>query len=166
MTIFSVAGGERALTVRYVPLVAWSFVALAAFGVIQILVRIASGLTPLNLGSLVALAVLLGFTGFVAYSGGELVLATFDRNADLVRVRSYGLTGLKLEERRLSEVTGLDIRILRRAQHRVELRFKSGERLPLTRYYVVTLNNRGLERLSSLLGVKPKLIDPVRGLGV
>lgn len=164
MTIFSVVGGEGAVTVRYVPVVAWAFVCLAAYGVGQIIARMAAGLTPVSPGTLMALAVLLGFTLFIIYTGGQLVVASFDRAADLLRIRCYGLTGRRVEERRLTDVVGLDVRVLRRAQHRVELRLASGERLPLTSYYVVTLNSRGLARLSELLGVQPTIIQSERSL--
>lgn len=162
MTIFSVAGGERAVTVRYVPVVAWAFVGLAAYGAGRIVARLLAGLTPVGPGSLMALAVLLGFTLFVVYTGGQLVVASFDRAADRVLVRRYGLTGRQLEERRLSDVVGLDVRLLRRAQHRLELRLSSGERLPLTSYYIVTLNTRGLMRLAGALGLQPTVIEPPR----
>ena len=162
MTIFSVAGGERAVTVRYIPVVAWAFVGLSGYGVSQIIGRIAAGLTPLGPGALVALAVLVGFTLFILYAGGQLVLASFDRGADLVRVRRYGLTGRQVEERRLSDVVGLDVRVLRRAQHRIELRLSSGERLPLTSYYIVTFSNGGLARLAGVLGMQPNVIEPPR----
>lgn len=162
MTIFSVAGGERAVTVRYLPVAAWAFVALAAYVAAQIVAAMAAGQTPVDAGSLVALAALVAFTLFIVYAGGQLVVASFDRAADLVRVRRYGLTGRQVEERRLGDVVGLEVRVLRRAQHRIELRLSSGERLPLTSYYVVTFNNRGLDRLSGVLGVQPTVIEPRR----
>lgn len=162
MTLFTVAGGERSVTVRYVPLMAWAFVALAAYGAVQIVRGMATGLAPASPGALLALAVLVGFTLFIVHTAGQLVVASFDRAADLVRVRRYGLTGRQLEERRLSEVVGLDVRMLRRAQHRVELRLSSGERLPLTSYYVVTFNSSGLSRLAGALGLQPTMIEPPR----
>lgn len=158
MTIFNVAGGERALTVRYLPVVAWSFLAVAIYGVANVVQRMLDGRTPVNAGSLVALAALVGFSLFVFYTGGEVVVATFDRAADQVRVRRFGLTGLHIESRRLSQLAGLDVRVLRRAQHRLELRFASGELLPLTSYYVVTLNSNGLRRLCAMLGVEPTVV--------
>lgn len=163
MTIFSVVGGERAVTVRYVPVVAWGFAVLTAYGVAQIIGRMAAGLTPVAPGPLMSLALLIGLAGFILYSGGQLVVADFDRAADAVVVRRYGLAGFSRDERRLSEVRGLDIRILRRAQHRLELRFASGERLPLTSYYTVTFNQRGLRRLSALLGVEPTIVQQAGG---
>jgi hypothetical protein len=161
MTIFSVTGGERALTVRYVPVVVWAFVGLAAYGVGLLVVGMLAGRQPATPGALGATALLLAFTLFVAFAGGELVVASFDRPADRLRIRRYGLRGLTRTERRLSDLAGLEVRVLRRAQHRVELRFRSGERLPLTPYYVVSLNGRGLRRLSALLGMEPTLaVEP------
>ncbi len=162
MTIFSVAGGERAVTVRYVPVATWSFVALSAYVGAQIVAAMAAGLTPPGPGGPIALIALLAFTLFILYAGGQLVVARFDRAADLVRVRRYGLTGRQVEERRLSDVAALEVRVLRRAQHRIELRLKSGERLPLTSYYVVTFNNRGLDRLGSVLGMQPTVVEERR----
>jgi hypothetical protein len=155
MTIFSVLGREPVLTVRYVPALAWAFGVLAAYGVGSVIAGMAGGRIPVQAGSLFALLGLIGFTAFVLVSGGQLVLARFDRAADMVQIRRYGLTGFVHEERRLSEIVGLELRLLRRAQHRIELRFRSGERLPLTSYYVISFNNRGLDRLSALLGIAP-----------
>lgn len=162
MTIFSVAGGERAMTVRYIPVVVWGFGALAAYGVGDIVARMVDGRLPVSAGTLGALLLLIAFAGFVLYTGGQVVFAEFDRAADRVRVRRYGLSGRSVDERRLSELAGLEVRVLRRAQHRVELRFKSGERLPLTSYYVVTLNTRGLRRLSQMLGMEPTMAEAQR----
>jgi hypothetical protein len=162
MTIFSVAGGERNMTVRYIPVVVWGFAALAAYGVGDIVARMLDGRLAVSAGSLGALLLLIAFAGFVLYTGGQVVFAEFDRAADMVRVRRYGLGGRSLDERRLSELAGLEVRVLRRAQHRVELRFKSGERLPLTTYYVVTLNTRGLRRLSRMLGIEPTMAEARR----
>jgi hypothetical protein len=158
MTIFSVTGGERALTIRYVPVVVWAFGAVALWGVALILARLLDGRQPLTAGAIGAALVLLGFTLFVGFAGGELVVATFDRAADTLRIRRYGLRGASRAERRLSELAALEVRVLRRAQHRIELRFRSGERIPLTSYYVVSLNSRGLRRLSALLGIEPTLV--------
>ena len=160
MTMFSATGNEKVFTVRYVPVVAWAFMALTAYGVSQIIGRMLSGLTPVGPGSLIALAALVGMALFVFATGGQLVVASFDRAADQVLVRRYGLRGRAVDDRRLSELVGLDVRILRRAQHRLELRFSSGERLPLTPYYVVSLNNRGLLRLGEALGLQPTIVQP------
>lgn len=163
MTIFSVAGAERAVTVRYIPVVAWLFGVLAAYGVSDIVARMLDGRLPIAVGSVSSLLLLIAFTGFILYTGGQLVFAEFDHAADLVRVRRYGLDGGSLTERRLSDLAALEVRLLRRAQHRLELRFKSGERLPLTYYYVVTLNSRGVHRLAELLGVELALAETPAG---
>lgn len=164
MTIFSVTGGERALTVRYLPVAVWAFAALAVAGVGALVAAMVAGRQPATAGALGATALLLAFTLFVAFVGGELVVATFDRAGDRVRIRRYGLRGASSTERRLSDLAGLEVRVLRRAQHRIELRFRSGERLPLTPYYVVSLNGRGLRRLSALLGMEPTLAEEPRRL--
>jgi hypothetical protein len=157
MTIFSVTGGERALTVRYLPVAVWLFVAAAIYGLGILVTGMLAGRQPATAGALGATALLLAFTLFVALVGGETVVASFDRAADRVRIRRYGLKGLSSTERRLSDLAGLEVRVLRRAQHRIELRFRSGERLPLTSYYVVSFNGRGLRRLSALLAMEPTL---------
>lgn len=159
MTIFHVAGAERSLVVRYIPVLAWSFAILAAFGIGDILSRLFDGRMAAGPGTGLGLALLVGFTGFVLYVGGQFVVASFDRASDTVRIARYGLQGRALFERRLSEVVGLDIRVLRRAQHRVELRLASGERLPLTTYYVVSLTTGGLERLSQYLNLEASIIQ-------
>lgn len=161
MTIFSVAGHERAVTVRYVPILAWGFSALAAYGVADVVGRMLDGRIAVTLASVGALGLLLAFTLFILYTGGQIVFASFDRAADAVRVRRYGLSGFSTTERRLSELAAVEVRVLRRAQHRVELKFASGERLPLTTYYVVSFNTRGLRRLGELLGIEPTLVAPV-----
>jgi hypothetical protein len=163
MTIFSVAGGEPALTVRYVPVLAWAFGALTAYGVGDVLRGMGASVVPVNAGSIMALLALVGFALFVLATGGQLVVARFDRPADSIVVRRYGLTGRLIEERRFSDVVGLELRVLRRAQHRLELRFRSGERLPLTSYYVVSFNNRGLARLSAMLGIAPTIAAVEQG---
>jgi hypothetical protein len=157
MTIFSVTGGERALTVRYLPVAVWAFAAVALYGLGILVTGLLAGRQPATAGALGATALLLAFTLFVALVGGEAVVATFDRAADRVRIRRYGLRGFGSTERRLSDLAGLEVRVLRRAQHRIELRFHSGERLPLTSYYVVSFNSRGLRRLSALLGMEPTM---------
>lgn len=165
MTIFSVTGGERALTVRYLPVVAWAFGALAAYGIADICARLLDGRIAASAGSLGALLLLIGFAAFVLVSGGQFVRAEFDRARDSLRIRRFGLSGVSRTERRLSELVGIDIRLLRRAQHRIELRFRSGERLPLTSYYIVSWNNSGVRRLASLVGIEPTVVrgEPAPG---
>jgi hypothetical protein len=165
VTIFSVAGGKSAVTVRYIPVVTWAFAAVAAYGVADIVARMADGRIPISPATLGSLLLLVAFAGYVCFIGGQVVFATFDRAADLVLVRRYGINGFSRTERRLSEITGLEVRVLRKAQHRVELRFASGERMPLTSYYVVTFNTRGIRRLSEMLGVEPSLAEEARPQG-
>jgi hypothetical protein len=165
VTIFSVTGGERAVQVRYIPVVTWAFGALAAYGVVDVCRRLIDGRLAPSVGSIGALLLLIGFALFVLYTGGQLVLASFDRADDSVRIRRYGLGGASRTERRLSELAGIDVRLLRRAQHRIELRFRSGERLPLTPYYIVSWNNGGVQRICALAGLQPTIVrgDPTPG---
>ncbi len=160
MTIFSVIGNEQQLTVRYLPVLSWAFVGLALFGCSDIVRRINDGRQELNAGTVLALAVLLGLALFVMATAGQLVVIRFNRRADQLRLRRYGLHGRATVERQISDLVGLDVRVLRRAQHRLELRFKSGERLPLTPYYVVSFNPNGMGRLSRMLGISPTVLNP------
>lgn len=159
MTIFSVTGGERAVTVRYLPLLTWAFGVVALYGIVDLIARLFDGRIVPSAGSLGALGLLIGFAAFVLYSGGELVIASFDRATDTIQIRQYGVTGFGSIKRRLSELVGIEVRLLRRAQHRIELRFRSGERLPLTRYYIVSWNSGGLRRLSRLMGIEPTVVQ-------
>jgi hypothetical protein len=162
MTIVAVTGDAQALTLRYVPVLAWAFGALAAYGVASVLAQMRAGVLAVGLGSLFALVLLIGFTLFVLATSGQFVVARFDRPADTVRLRRYGVVGVFRAERRLSDLVGLDLRRLRRAHHRIELRFRSGERLPLTQHYVISFNHRSLRRLSALLRIEPTLAEPQR----
>lgn len=162
MTIVHLTGGERRLMVRYLPVLTWSFTALALFGIGDIVARMLDGRLPVAAGPITAIAILLAMIGFVLYTGGHLVVATFDREHDAVRIARYGLQGRKVDDRRLSDVVGLDVRLLRRAQHRLELRMRSGERVPLTPYYVVSFGMAGVPRLSGFLGFEPTLVQQGR----
>jgi len=162
MTIVHFTGGERRLMVRYLPVLTWSFAILALFGIGDIAARMLDGRLPVAVGPFTAIAILLAMTGFVLYTGGHLVVATFDREQDAVQIARYGLKGRAVDTRRLSDVVGLDVRLLRRAQHRLELRMRSGERVPLTPYYVVSLGMAGVPRLSGFLGFEPTLVQQAR----
>lgn len=162
MTISSVAGSERTLSIRYIPLLTWGFCAAAATGVGAVLVAMVEGRQPIDAGSVGALLLLLGFAVFIFASGGQYVVATFDRDKDALQIARYGIRGRSITSRILSDVVGLDVRVLRRSQHRLELRMRSGERLALTPYYVVAFSSRGIERLAALLGIEPNLVTPPR----
>jgi hypothetical protein len=159
-----VTGGDarQTLSIRYFPLLAWSFVALAAYGISTIFIAINDGRQPVNEGVIAAVALLVIFTMFVAATAGQFVTTTFDRSRDLVRIARYSIRGRLIIERPLSEVVGLQVTVLRRAQHRLELQFRSGERLPLTPFYVVTFSNSAMHKISALLGVEPKIEHKVR----
>ncbi|PDV97566.1 hypothetical protein [Candidatus Chloroploca asiatica] len=162
MTLFLLSGDRYNLNLRYLPLMVWLFVGLVIYGVVDIVTRMVDGRAPADIGGLTALALLISLGLFALHKGGEMVLASFDRGGDLIRIQRYGMTGRVVLERPFSELVAMDVRVLRRSQHRVELRFRSGERLPLTPYYVVTFNSGGLNRLASLLEVEPTLIAPVK----
>lgn len=158
MTIFSVIGDHRLLIARYLPIMTWFFAALTAYGVADVLTRLNDGRLAAGFGPLLGLATLIALALYALAAGGQFVVASFDRAADRVRVRRYGIDGFSTIDRPLSDVASLEVRVLRRAQHRIELRFRSGERLPLTRYYVVTINRHGLEQISAMLRLEPQIL--------
>ncbi len=159
MTISLLRGGESRLTLRYIPLLAWSFIGLTLYGAGAILAQVACGARALGGGTLGGLAMLVALALLAALSVGQLVVCRFDRAGDELRIARYGLRGRAVQTRPLSEVVGLDVRVLRRAQHRLELRLRSGERLPLTPYYVLAFGAGGIERLAALLGVEPAVVQ-------
>lgn len=162
MTVVHLIGGERRLAVRYLPVLAWSFAILAGFGIGDIIARMLDGRLAVGAGPFTSIALLGAMTGFILFTGGHLVVATFDRERDAVQITRYGLAGRTVEVRRLSEVAGLDVRILSRAQHRLALRMRSGERLLLTPYYVVSFGMPGVARLSAFLGIEPTMVREER----
>lgn len=159
MTIQSINESPDTLTLRHFPILSWSFIAVALYGISTIVAAMIAGRQPADGGSFFALALLGGFTLFVAIIGGGVSTAHFDRRAGVVRLAGYSLLGRRVQERRLDEVVGLQVRVLRRSQHRVELQLRSGERLPLTSHYVVTFGTRGIARLSAYLGLDPELVS-------
>lgn len=128
-------------------------------GIGDIIARLLDGRLAWGSGSLVAIVALAGFALFTLFTGGQFVRIVFDRDADRIDLHQYGLRGIQITRRRISDLSGLDVRILRRAQHRIELRFRSGERLPITPYYIVSLRHQGLKRISALLGMQPTIIQ-------
>ncbi|RRR68084.1 MAG: hypothetical protein EI684_18005 [Candidatus Viridilinea halotolerans] len=161
MFICSVTGDTQHLRVRYVPVAAWGFTLLVAFGIADIVGRVFDGRIVDLDGPLAAVAGLAGFAFFILYNGGQFVSIGFDRANDTLDLHHYGLKSLHTQ-RRISEVTALEVHILRRAQHRIELRLRSGERLPVTPYHIISITNRGLKSMSSLLGMEPTMIAPSR----
>lgn len=159
MTLQLTGGDARqTLTVRYVPLLAWTFIGLLVYGISTIIAAINDGRQPINEGVVSAIMVLIGFAIFVAFTTGQVAITTFDRANDLVRVTQYGLRGRVLKERPLSEVVGVQVRVLRRAQHRLELLMRSGEQIPLSPYYVVTFSNQAMHKISALLDVEAQVV--------
>ncbi len=163
MTLQLTGGDARqTLTVRYFPLLAWAFVALASYGISTIFIAINAGRQPVTEGVIGAVALLVIFTMFVAATAGQFAITTFDRASDLVRIARYGVRGRVIIERPLSEVVGVQATVLRRAQHRLELQFRSGERVPLSPYYVVTFSNSAMNKISALIGVEPQIVQQPR----
>ncbi|NNJ09478.1 hypothetical protein EKD04_003955 [Chloroflexales bacterium ZM16-3] len=158
MTINLIQGGESRLTLRYVPLLAWSFICLTLYGVGTLVAEVLAGARAMDNGTMIGLAALITLVLLAAVTAGQFVVCSFDRGGDEVRVASYGLHGRAVQTRPLSEVVGVDVRVLRRAQHRLELRLRSGERLPLTPYYVVAFGTSGIERIGTMIGVEPVTI--------
>ncbi|NTV63452.1 MAG: hypothetical protein HGA65_07935 [Oscillochloris sp.] len=154
MTINLVQGDTERLTLRYIPLLAWAFIGLILYGIGQVVLGHVGGLAGLGSSKLFGLAALLAIAIATMLAAGQLVVCHFDWGDDEVRIVRYGLHGRAAHSRRLSEVVGIDIRVLRRTQHRVELRLRSGERLPLTPYYVLALSTGGVARLGARLGVE------------
>lgn len=167
MTIQSISQSSDSFTVRHFPLLVWLFIGVTCYGIASIVAAMLAGRQPSDAGTFLALAMLGGFTLFVAVTGAQVTTAHFDRRAGTVRIRRYGLLGRAGEERPLADVVGLNVRVLRRSQHRLELRMKSGELLPLTPHYIVTFGSGGIFRLAAFLGVDPEIISaqPVRGPG-
>jgi hypothetical protein len=163
MSIQSIRESPDALTLRHFPILSWSFIAVSIYGLSSIVAAMIAGRQPANSGSFIALALLGGLTLFVALSGGGVNTARFDRRAGTLLLRSYGLLGRRAQERRLDEIVRLQVRVLRRSQHRVELQMRSGERLPLTSHYVVTFGSGGITRLSAYLGLEVEILSAQDG---
>ncbi|NCC34189.1 MAG: hypothetical protein EOM24_19595, partial [Chloroflexia bacterium] len=92
MTLFLLSGDRYNLNVRYLPLMVWLFVGLVIYGVVDIVTRMVDGRAPADIGGLTALALLISLGLFALHKGGELVVASFDRGSDAIRISRYGLT--------------------------------------------------------------------------
>lgn len=160
MTIQTVHQASERLTIRYFPALVWVFVLLIVYGVVTIIGEILGGARQATLGPLLSIAMLATLAAIAAFSGGAFVACTFDRDRDLAQIRRFGLRGAERIERKLSEVTAIEVEVLRRSQHRIILQLRSGERLPLTPYYLVSpFGAHGIDRLSRLLNMEPKMIQ-------
>jgi hypothetical protein len=158
MTIQTVHQSSERLTIRYFPALVWIFVLLIIYGVGTIIGEIAGGARQATAGPLLSIAILAILAAITAFSGGAFVICTFDRGRDLVAIRRFGLRGAEHIERKLSDVTAIEVEVLRRSQHRIILQLRSGERLPLTPYYLVSpFGAYGINRLSLLLNLEPKI---------
>lgn len=159
MTLLSVRGGERTLTLRYVPVLPWAFMAVTLVGVGQVVAALLAGRLDAGIGPAIALTLLVGMVLAVALTSGQLAALTFDRARDLVCLRRYGLRGRSVVERPLSEVVDVEVFVLRRGLHRLELRMRSGERLAVTEHYNLVVGSGWLRRLGTYLGLDPTIVD-------
>lgn len=160
MTIQTVHQASGRLTIRYFPALIWVFVLLIIYGVGEIIGEIVGGVRQATPGPLISIALLVILAVVAALSGGSLVVCTFDQGRDIAQIRRFGLRGVERIERKLSEVTGIEVEVLRRSQYRIILQLRSGERLPLTPYYLVSLfSAHGINQLSALLGVAPTIVQ-------
>jgi hypothetical protein len=160
MAFQSTHRSAQALQMRFMPLLAWAFLGFASYGIGTIIYDVATGRTVLDNGIVFALLALGTMVVFIAWSGSQFVIANFDAQHDRFRITRYDLRGRSIREHPLSEIVGIEIRFLRRALHRIEIQLRSGERVALTEYYVVGLSDKGVKRLSLLLGLEPKYISP------
>ncbi|WP_448338357.1 hypothetical protein [Chloroflexus aurantiacus] len=159
---FAQRNPER-LTIHFIPWLTWSFVGLVAYGVGTIAQSIVTGNQPLTGGTAIAVALLVGMAFFALITGGQLGICQIDYRRNLVTVTSYGLLGRRHQERQLADVKGLEVRILRRAQYRLLLALRSGERLPLAPFYLISFSDQGIRRIAEALNVEPELIPEKPG---
>ncbi len=147
------------VTVHFIPWLTWSFAGLVVYGVSTIVQPIIAGSQPLTGGIALSVALLVGMVLFTLITGGQLGICQIDHRRNMITVTSYGLLGRKRQERKLSDVKGLEVRILRRAQYRLLLALRSGERLPLAPFYLISFNDHGIRRIAAALNVEPQLIQ-------
>lgn len=162
MTWQLVQGSPDLVTVRFIPWLTWSFAALVIYGVTTIGQSIIARGQGITTGEIVTLVLLLGMMIFTLITGGQFGLCRIDRRRGLLSVTSYGLLGRSYQERPLADVKGLEVRLLRRAQYRLLVALRSGERLPLAPFYLVSFNDRSIRSIAKALGVEPELIQEKR----
>ncbi|MFN3372292.1 MAG: hypothetical protein ACK44M_01850 [Chloroflexus sp.] len=150
------------LTVRFIPWLTWSFAAVVMYGVGTIAQPFLTGVQSMTTGEVVAIALLAGLMLFTLITGGQLGICRIDYRSGKITVTSYGLLGRAHQERPLADVKGLEVRVLRRAQYRLLVALRSGERLPLAPFYLVSFNDRGIRRIAEALGVEPEMIQEQR----
>ncbi|WP_298818223.1 hypothetical protein [Chloroflexus sp.] len=151
-------GGPDHLTVRFIPWLTWSFAAFVLYGVSTIVQPFVTGGQTITAGAMVSIALLVGMMLFTLFTGGQFGICRIDHRRGIITITSYGLLGRARQERLLADVKGLEVRILRRAQYRLILALRSGERLPLVPFYLISLNDRGIRRIATALGVEPDII--------
>lgn len=147
------------LTVHFIPWLTWSFAGLVVYGISTIVQPIIAGTQPLTGGVALAIVLLIGMLIFTLITGGQLGICQIDHRRRVITVTAYGILGRTHQERQLSDVKGLEVRILRRAQYRLLLALRSGERLPLAPFYLISFNDHGIRRIAAALNVEPQLIQ-------
>lgn len=150
------------LTVRFIPWLTWSFAAVVIYGVGTIAQPFLTGAQTMTTGEAVSIALLAGLMLFTLITGGQLGICRIDHRNGKLTVTSYGLLGRARQERPLADVKGLEVRVLRRAQYRLLVALRSGERLPLAPFYLVSFNDRGIRRIAEALGVEPEMTQEQR----
>jgi hypothetical protein len=159
MTFQFIQSYPNCVTVHFIPWLTWSFAGLVGYGLFTILQPIIAGTQSLTGGIALSVALLVGMVLFTLITGGQLGICQIDHRRNMITVTSYGLLGRKRQERKLSDVKGLEVRILRRAQYRLLLALRSGERLPLAPFYLISFNDHGIRRIAAALNVEPQLIQ-------
>ncbi len=159
MTLQLAQGGPDRLTVRFIPWLNWSFALLVLYGISTVALAVFNGTQSFSSGEAIGLVMLFGLVIFTLITGGRLGICRIDRRRGLISITSYGLLGRAHQERRLDDVKGLEVRILRRAQYRLLLALRSGEKLPLAPFYLISVNDRGIRRIASALNVEPEFVQ-------
>lgn len=154
--------GSDHLTVRFIPWLTWSFAIIVMYGIATIAQPFITGAQSITTGEAVSIALLAGLMLFTLITGGQLGICRIDHRNGTITVTSYGLLGRARQERPLADVKGLEVRVLRRAQYRLLLALRSGERLPLAPFYLVSFNDRGIRRIAEALGIEPEMIQEQR----
>lgn len=154
--------GSDHLTVRFIPWLTWSFAIIVMYGIATIAQPFITGAQSITTGEAVSIALLAGLMLFTLITGGQLGICRIDYRSGKITVTSYGLLGRTRQERPLADVKGLEVRVLRRAQYRLLVALRSGERLPLAPFYLVSFNDRGIRRIAEALGVEPEMTQEQR----
>jgi|YNPMSStandDraft_2_1061718.scaffolds.fasta_scaffold06553_2 hypothetical protein len=159
MTLQFIQSYPDRVTIHFIPWLTWSFAGLVGYGLFTILQPVIAGTQSLTGGIALSVALLVGMVLFTLIIGGQLGICQIDHQRNVITVTAYGLQGRTRHERSLSDVKGLEVRILRRSQYRLLLALRSGERLPLAPFYLVSFSDRGIRRIAAALHVEPQMIQ-------